>query len=495
MKKYTLFLFALCLVLMTYAQKTITKGASVKILEVGEKDSYFDENENFVGKDATAVGDLVNNGDGFYSGSLKLSSGRTCYFTSVKIKALSGSSTSSTTTQSSSSKPSPYINYKSSDALAALTSKTIAKGEKFKVIEVPSADAYYSSRSEIEGQTGVADATLTPDESGYVGGSIKLDNGKSYYFYKVKLQSVSTSNSTTSTANSASNSTTKGSSGIKFITGTISKGTSVYVADLSPNDSYYSNRSNYIGKKGAPNKDDLTMKSDGFYSGNFLFDDGSTAYFYKAKFSKDPVPKVSNPTESNKSSNSTSSDDDDLDWLGTDGDKGEKDYTEWNKAAWDATIKSGDKVKVTAVSPEDSYYDSKEKYIGQEGVASSDVKFKGEDNGYSGTVKLNNGSSPFFYLVKLKKITSFSKSTSANSSTSKNTSEASSGTMKKGTKVMVMEVGPNDSYYSSKSNYLRKKGTVVDGLTNQGDGYYSGKILFDDGTDAYFFNVRLKVLE
>ncbi|HND96587.1 MAG TPA: hypothetical protein PLH49_12540, partial [Chitinophagaceae bacterium] len=106
----------------------------------------------------------------------------TCYFSSVKIKALSGSSTSSTTTQSSSSKPSPYINYKSSDALAALTSKTIAKGEKFKVIEVPSADAYYSSRSEIEGQTGVADATLTPDESGYVGGSIKLDNGKSYYF-------------------------------------------------------------------------------------------------------------------------------------------------------------------------------------------------------------------------------------------------------------------------------------------------------------------------
>lgn len=480
MKKYTLFLFGICFVLMSYAQKSITKGTSVKILEIGEKDSYFEENENFVGKDATASSELTNNGDGYFTGALKLSSGRVCYFTSVKVKTAATNSTSSTKTTSN--EPSPFINYKPSNALSALTTKVISKGDKFKVIEVPSDDAYYSSRSEIEGQTGIAAENLTPDESGYVGGNIKLENGKSYYFYKVKLSVLSSGNSTLKTSTP------------KFITGTISKGTSVYVADLSPDDSYYSNRSNYIGKKGAPNKGDLTMKSDGFYAGDFLFEDGSTAYFYKAKFSKDPVEKVSNPIVNTSSSEVSTSDSDEDYWGLFDDDKDvKKDYTEWNKATGDATISSGDKVRVISVSPDDSYYGSKEDYIGQEGIASSDLKYKSDQKGYTGSVKLNNGKSTYFYLVKLKKITSFSKNTATSSTSSSSSSTA--GSIKKGTRVMVMEIGINDSYYSNKSNYLRKKGTVAEGLTTQGSDFYSGKINFDDGTYAYFYKVRVKVLD
>lgn len=480
MKKYTLLLFGICFVLMTYAQKSISKGTSVKILEIGEKDSYFEENENFVGKDATASSELTNNGDGYFTGTLKLSSGRACYFTSVKVKTAATNSTSSTKTTSK--EPSSNIDNKPSNTPSALTTKAISKGDKFKVIEVPSVDAYYSSRSEIEGQTGIASENLTPDESGYVGGSIKLDNGKSYYFYKVKLSVLSSGNSTLKTNTP------------KFITGTITKGTSVYVADLSPDDSYYSNRAAYIGRKGTSSKDDLTMKSDGFYAGNFVFDDGGTAFFYKAKFSKDPVEKVANPIGNTSSSGASTSDSYDDYWGLFDDDKDvKKDYTEWNKATGDATIRSGDKVKVISVSPDDSYYITKDEYVGQEGIASSDLEYKSDKKGYSGSVNLNNGGSAYFYLVKLKKITSFSKST-APSSTSLSSSSAS-GSIKKGTRVMVMEIGQDDSFYSNKSDYLRKKGKVAEGLTTQGRDFCSGKIIFEDGTDAYFYKVRVKVLE
>ena len=67
--------------------------------------------------------------------------------------------------------------------------------------------------------------------------------------------------------------------------------------------------------------------------------------------------------------------------------------------------------------------------------------------------------------------------------------------IKKGTRVMVMEIGQDDSFYSNKSDYLRKKGKVAEGLTTQGRDFCSGKIIFEDGTDAYFYKVRVKVLE
>jgi hypothetical protein len=47
------------------------------------------------------------------------------------------------------------------------------------------------------------------------------------------------------------------------------------------------------------------------------------------------------------------------------------------------------------------------------------------------------------------------------------------------------------AFYSEKSKYIRKKGKVAEGLNEQSNGFYSGKILFDDGTDAYFYKVKV----
>jgi hypothetical protein len=40
----------------------------------------------------------------------------------------------------------------------------------------------------------------------------------------------------------------------------------------------------------------------------------------------------------------------------------------------------------------------------EKGVAGDDLTYDASENGYGGTVKLDGGDSPYFFLVKLKKL-------------------------------------------------------------------------------------------
>ena len=452
----------------SFAQSSIAKGSKVTILEIAKGDTYYDERADFLGKSATTLGELNKNSNGFYSGTLETETGRTCFFKNVKVEV---NSTAKTTNTSSS--------YTSKDVFSG----TLSKGTKIKILEVSVDDSYYSDKSEIEGKTGKTDAELSDDEDGYYSGSVILDNGKSYYFYKVKLGKTGSSSIT---------STTTTSSSIKFVSGTIKKGTALYLAEISADDSYYSDRFDKVGKRGIVNKSDWTMKEDGYYAGDFLYDDGSTAYFYKAKFSKEPVKKLIKTAEDSKTSTKKADDDDAYIY---DAMYGDSNKDEWTSAKNDEDIKEGDKVEVTAVSPDDSYYSDKDDYVGKKGIAGNDLTYDANENGYGGTVKLDGGDSPYFFLVKLKKLGSKTNSTSsskASTTTSKNINYGES--IAKGTKVKVVDVDADDSFYSNKSTYIGKSGKVAEGLTHQGNGLYSGKIIFTDGTDAYFFKVSLKKL-
>jgi hypothetical protein len=482
MKKLLSFLLlSTVLTITSFAADNIAKGASVKILEIAKSDSYYEERAELLGKEATALSELVKSSDGFYSGTLETTGGRTIFFTSVKVSAKSStvSTKTSGTTSTTSKVKAPLF-----------TGSTIPKGTRFVIIEVPSDDAYYSDREEIEGQTGTTSSEMTL-EDGYTSGSLETDNGKSYYFYKVKL-GKSTSTAPTKSSSTATTKTTTTAKTPKFITGTIKKGTTVYVAEISEDDSYYSDRFKMVGSKGKIGKNDLEMKENGWYSGDFSFDDGSTAYFYKVKFSKEPVDKlVKTADEETKSNNS---DDDDWGYY-FDDPTPTKDKTvssgndvSWEDASNDDNIKEGDNIKIIAVSPEDSYYDDRDEYEGKLGVAGDDLEYDSESGGYGGSVKLEDGSTPYFYLVKLIKIKS-------GSSTVKTSSTKSSSTIAKGTKVIVTDLSSDDSFYSDKSKYIRKKGKVAEGLNEQSNGFYSGKILFDDGTDAYFYKVKVNVLD
>jgi hypothetical protein len=259
-----------------------------------------------------------------------------------------------------------------------------------------------------------------------------------------------------------------------YITGTIRKGTTVYLADISPDDSYYSDRYEKIGKKGKIAKNDMTMKEDGYYAGDFQYDDGSTAYFYKVKFTKDPVPSLVKPDGYDKD-NSTSNDD--------------ELYAEWDEAI-NGDVEDGDKVEILAVSPDDSYYEDRYDYIGKKGVVSN-IEYDDWEDGYGGDITLEDGSEVYFYLVKLKKISSGTSPSGGSAGSTDNSSSAIS----KNTRVVVTDVDPDDSFYSDKNKYIGKTGKVAEGLSTQGNGLYSGKIYFDDNTDAYFYKVKVTILK
>lgn len=310
-----------------------------------------------------------------------MSTGRTCYFTSIKISKQGSTSTTQSASSNTISQESNFI------------TGTIDKGTPVYVADISPDDSYYSNKENHIGKRGTPSSDFTMKSDGYYSGSFAYDDGTTAFFYKAKfskeapsgVKNTSTASATKPTT-SISTSASKQSSSVVYITGIIKQGTPVYVADISSEDSYYSDRKDHIGKKGKPNKGDLSMGSDGYYSGDFKYDDGSTAYFYKAKFSKNPVSVVST------SSTSTTTSDD---W-----------YAEWDNADYDEDIKPGDRVKITAISPDDSLHDNKKLYIGKTGKVGDDIEFYDDypDVGYGGTVILNGGQKVNFYYVKLVKL-------------------------------------------------------------------------------------------
>lgn len=469
MKRLFSLLLLSYLAVHTFAQDKLPKGTKVNILEIDNEDTYYAERVDFLGKEAIALGELTKNSNGFYSGTLELNSGRTCFFRFVKVAKLDAPKSSTTSPKA----------VTTTNSKAQLFTGTIPKGTPFKILEVPSDDSYYKDRAEIEGKTGVTKETLTVNSDGYVGGNITTSDGKSYYFYKVKLGK---------NGNASTSTTTKP---ITFVTGTLKSGTTLYLAEISPDDSYYSDRFEKVGKKGKVSNGDLTMKDDGYYAGDFTYDDGSTAYFYKAKFSKEPVSKLlqTETTKTETTKKETDDDYSDLAYLFGGFDMDEVDV-DWDKVTNDKNIKKGDKVEVTAVDKDDSYYSERDEYIGKKGIAGDDLDYDANKNGYGGTVKLDDGNSPYFFLVKLKKVVNNSNS---NRSTSSNSNLPS--TIAKNTKVKVVDLGTEDSFYNNKNTYIGKTGKVADGLNLQDGVYYSGKILFDDGTDAYFFNAKIAIVK
>lgn len=452
MKKIFFILWFSYLSIFIYAQDNIDKGSKVTILEIGKGDTYYNDRADFLGKDATALGELKKNSNGFYSGTLEVDGGRTCFFKNVKVSIISGTDESKIDTKS-------------------ILKGTIPKGTAFKIVQISVDDSYYSDRSDIEGKTGITTETIITDDDGYVAGSLNTSDGSNYYFYKVRLASNGTS-----TKSSKTSTVTTSNQKIKFVTGTIQKGTTLYVAEISPDDSYYSTRFEKVGKKGKVTKQNMTMKEDGYYAGDFTYDDGSTAYFYKVKFSKTPVDKLI-PTEADKAN--TSSDDIWSDIYSSD------DSEDWTTAKNDDDIYEGDKVKIIAISKEDSYYDDREDYIGKEGVA-GEIDYDADENSYGGKIKLDNGDDPYFYQVKLVKIKNSSSSSSSSSPKE---------TITKNTKVKVVDIDSDDSHYNNRSKYVGKSGKVAEILTHQGNGLYSGKILFNDGTDAYFYKAKITILK
>lgn len=176
-----------------------------------------------------------------------------------------------------------------------------------------------------------------------------------------------------------------------------SVGTTVYIAEISQEDAFYSDRKILIGKKCTVSESDAIPDDAGFYTTELKFEDGEKNYFFKVKLSKEPIDVNSIDFSDDKIKSDEEDEDFNLD--------------EFLDVPRDVTNKT--------------------------------------DN-------------------------------------SKN--------IPKGTKVKVISIGEDDSYFSDSNKFVRKTGVVTDGLTLQTGEYYSGNIKFEDGNEAYFFNVKVQKL-
>lgn len=267
-----------------------------------------------------------------------------------------------------------------------------------------------------------------------------------------------------------------GAQGLSFAQ-IVPSGTEVIITDIHPDDAYYSNKAEYIGRKGTVSSSEPLelMDSGGAYwfAGEIELDGDDSPYFYKVSL-KTPggevIKGVEAPEEVYVSQTSENG-------VGAD---------------WGSTIAPGTKFTIVALSPDDSYYDSRSTYIGQSGtVGDRELRTQKDENGfwYSGPAVLDNGGSAYFFKVGLVPYDPNYVVSSGGVS--------EDGKIRGGSTVTILDIHADDAYVGDSEEMVGLRGTVApEGLEESNTpGYYSGSITLENGEDPYFYKVKVKVVK
>jgi ribosomal protein L21E len=230
--------------------------------------------------------------------------------------------------------------------------RSVSAGDPVVILAVHPDDAFHDSRSRLEGQSGVA---VAPDltEDCWWGGTIRAGDDERY-FYKVALGPA---------AGSTPKSDGRCPSGALT---SIADGQRLNVAAIHPDDAYHDSRGTIVGSKGV--NTGLTVTEGCWFGGPFRQEDGEERYFYKAAFTSAGGPA---PAPKGCPSGALTS------------------------------ASPGQRVVILKVHPNDAYYSSKSSYEGQTGTVQDVHLQSGSGCYFGGTVKLDNGDEPYFYMAAL----------------------------------------------------------------------------------------------
>jgi len=351
------------------AQSSYPVGTRVVITNLSPEDSYFESSEDYIGKTGVVIEEELSpssEGDGWYGGSIDLDdSNENPYFYAVAVELETSGATGKTST--------------SRNTGNTATVSTIPKGTRVIIADINTEDSYFSTKEDYLGKGGVVKEeklTTSGIGEGWYSGSIDLDNSEdSPYFYAVALE-IETKGSS-----SIKNEPIK-SSGEKATAASIPVGTKVVITELSTEDSYYSDKEDYLGKSGVVSGSSLSTSAEGegWYSGKIDLDDSENSpYFYAVALNlktRGPSTVKSAPVKSNEA------------------------------AATVASIPKGTHVLILDINSEDSYASSKSEHIGKEGIVGDNgLTISSVGKGwYSGGIKLPNTSlgTPYYYAVAVK---------------------------------------------------------------------------------------------
>jgi hypothetical protein len=146
-------------------------------------------------------------------------------------------------------------------------------------------------------------------------------------------------------------------------------------------------------------------------------------------------------------------------------------------------LKQGESGVLRAFGPEDAYKGSplEASYIGRTCTAREDLS---DNGGWQGGPVVCDGDEAYIYQAQLDKVLGGAKSPAAPRA------PTSAGTgLRDGESGRLAEIGPDDAYLSSASQYLGLTCTAKADLSDSGGGWFSGPADCN-GQDMYFFQAR-----
>jgi hypothetical protein len=334
-------------------------------------------------------------------------------------------------------------------------------GTKVTITDIHKEDSYFNDKTRFIGKTGeVINNPLTTSSigRGWYSGAVKIDGeSSSNYFYAISVKIGDTPAPDT-----------KQSVAGKSTAATIPAGKAVVIVDISEEDAYFDQKDALVGKTGKVSEGLKTSSAGkGWYGGEVVMDGGlGSKYFYAVALSTDGIPAQIATAPKTLTDRATA-----------------------------PSIPKGTSVVVVDISPEDSYYRSKDMLIGKSGIISEGLTTSGEGRGwYSGEVTMGDGlGSKYFYAVAVS-----DGNKSANTALVKNIERETAATIPEGSTVMILAVSPEDAYYDDRETIEGKIGKALETLTlsDMGDGWYGGEVILDGESDSfYFYAVSVKVIK
>jgi len=149
---------------------TVAHGARVRLDDVHPEDAYYDTRFDLVGRMGTVDGDLHNNsGTCWFGGGVLGDDGVSYYFYKAAVTVL----------EPGEGAP--------SCAEGVATAATIPKGNRVKIVDVHTEDAYYGTRFSVIGQIGTTTEQLERMDGCWYAGPIRSDEGQDWYFFKASV--------------------------------------------------------------------------------------------------------------------------------------------------------------------------------------------------------------------------------------------------------------------------------------------------------------------
>ena len=158
------------------ATAPIPSGTRVKLLDIHSEDAYYADRSTMLGKLCTFAETSSFKDVEWHGGSVNCDDGSNYYFykAAFEVQGAAAVPVAASTV--------------SAPSTSGLALHALPNGERVKIMDVASDDAYYADRAGIIGKTCTLQDTSSVKDGGWHGGQIGCDDGSSYYFYKAAYQ-------------------------------------------------------------------------------------------------------------------------------------------------------------------------------------------------------------------------------------------------------------------------------------------------------------------